>query len=338
MLSKVLGGLGRALMAAGVLVLLFIVYQLWGTNIHTARAQDSLGKEFEQILARAGIDEAPDAADIEIPEPTETSEPSDPAHVDVVEAGPVADDVDLPSYGDPMARIQIPSIGVDNIVVSGSDLQQLKRGPAHHADSPLPGQAGNVAMAGHRTTYGAPFHNFDQVEVGDHIVTTTVQGDFVYEVNDVFIVKPHQVEILDDMDDNRITLIACHPKYSLRERIIVTGILLGQPAPQIEGQEEARVTESELIGEDLDEPATDIDGAISASDQPKGPAIMWALVCAAVWLGTWLVSVALRRRVGQRRRRRGLLIYSPYLIGVPIFLVTLYAFFENFALLLPSSY
>ena len=89
-------------------------------------------------------------------------------------------------------------------------LSQLKRGPGHYPETPLPGQAGNVSIAGHRTTYGQPFHNVDKLEAGDQILTTTVQGEFVYEVDRLEIVDPGDVEILEDQGDNRMTLIACH--------------------------------------------------------------------------------------------------------------------------------
>jgi sortase A len=331
LLSRILGGVGRTLVAAGTLILLFVAYQLWGTNIHTARAQDALEEEFTEILATAPTTSSTT---------TTSTVPGDPNQVDVVPAPLVPADLPLPEYGDPIAQIKIPKIGVDHVVVEGETLEQLKRGPAHYTGTPLPGQAGNSAIAGHRTTYGAPFHNIDKLEVGDQIVVQTMQGEFVYEVDVAnLIVKPNQVEVLEDKGDNRITLTACHPKYSLKERIIVSGVLVGQPAPPIEGQEEARQEALELAAETGETPASaTVDGDLSGISASKTPAIVWGLVCAAVWLATWLASKLVDSRVGKRRRNRRLLVWSPYVLGVPVFLLCLYAFFERFANLLPANY
>lgn len=334
LLSRILGGVGRVLVTAGTLILLFVVYQLWGTNIHTARAQEALDEEFTEVLATV-----PDTSSTTSTTSSSTV-PGDPNQVEVVPAPLVPADLPLPEHGDPIAQIKIPKIGVDHVVVEGETLDQLKRGPAHYTGTPLPGQEGNSAIAGHRTTYGAPFHNIDKLEVGDQIVVQTMQGEFVYEVDVAnLIVKPSQVEVLDDKGDNRITLTACHPKYSLRERIIVSGVLVGQPAPPIVGQEEARQEAMELAAENGESPAeATIDGDLSGISASKTPAIVWGFVCAAVWLATWLVSKVVDRKIGKRRKNRRLLIWSPYVVGVPLFLLCLYTFFERFANLLPANY
>ena len=113
----------------------------------------------------------------------------------------------------------------------GVTVDQLKRGPGHYEETPLPGQAGNAAIAGHRTTYGAPFNRIDELEPGDEIVVTTVQGEFTYIVKEQLIVSPKQVEVLEDAGDNRLTLTACHPKYSARERIVVVSELAEDEEP-----------------------------------------------------------------------------------------------------------
>lgn len=332
LLSRILGGLGRTLVTVGTLILLFVAYQLWGTNIHTARAQEALDAEFSQVLATVTTTATTTTA----PSP---SVPEDPNQVALVPAQLAPADLPLPAYGDPVAQIKIPKIGVDHVVVEGVGLDQLKRGPGHYQDTPLPGQAGNSAIAGHRTTYGAPFHNVDKLEPGDQIIVETMQGPFVYEIDvSPFIVKPRQTEVLDDKGDNRITLTACHPKYSLRERIIVTGVLVGQPAPPIVGQEEARQEAVEIVGEGGAYERTEIDGDIGATSPSKVPAVVWGLVCAAVWSATWLASKLVDRRIGKRRKHRRLLTWSPYVVGVPVFLLCLYAFFERFADFLPANF
>jgi sortase A len=331
-LSKLLGAIGRTLITGGTLILLFVAYQLWGTGLQEARSQDELSKQFEEQLAL-------------VDEPTTARPPSDSSdddRVEVQEIEPVASDLPLPAIGDPVAKIRIPSIGVNRTVVSSVLLSQLQRGPGHYPETPMPGKKGNVAIAGHRTTFGQPFHNIDKVENGDQIIFETVQGEFVYEVTDLFIVKPNQVEILEDFGDNRVTLIACHPKYSAAERIIAVGELVGEPVPFIEGQDEARAAAIEAAGQG----AATIDTGFAGEDAARTPAILWGLAAAAVWFVTWLAQVAMRRRARRRadadggRPSRGqrLLTWSPYLVGLPVFLVVLYVFFENFGRLLPASF
>ncbi|MCU1372488.1 MAG: peptidase family protein [Ilumatobacteraceae bacterium] len=342
MLSKVLGGIGRTLITAGTLILLFVAYQLWGTGLQEAKSQKALAKDFEVLLADA------DQTTTTAP-PTTTSTTSTPAGttptIAVQRSEPATQDLPLPAEGDPIAKIKIPAIGVNRTVVSGVPLSQLKRGPGHYPETPLPGQKGNVAIAGHRTTYGQPFHNIDKVKKGDQIIFETVQGTFIYEATDTIIVKPSQVEILEDKGDNRITLIACHPKYSAKERIIVIGKLVGTPAPMLTGQadaqEKARVEDK---GDGLEEGAS-IDGGLSGESVSRWPAVFWGLVAAAIWFVTWVIQTLLRRRIrrdveeGERpTRARRLLTWTPYLVGVPVFMVALYVFFENFGRLLPGNF
>jgi len=328
MISKILGGVGRVLIGAGTLILLFVAYQLWGTNIQAAKAQDSLRGEFAQTL-----ETAPTTA------PTTTADPAvpDTGPVDLVPVATAPADLPLPAYGDPIAKLKIPKIGVESTVVEGVGLDQLKRGPGHYQETPLPGQKGNSAIAGHRTTYGAPFHNVDKLEVGDQMEIQTVQGTFVYVIDTKKIVKPNEVEVLADKGDNRLTLTACHPKYSLRERIVISGVLKGQPAPDLAGQAEARTKAASLAGEG-DGSRTAIDGNLSGIPESKTPAIVWGLICVAIALATWGASKLLDAKVGKRRKNRWLLTWSPYLIGTPVFLVALYVFFENFAVLLPANF
>ena len=261
-----------------------------------------------------------------------TTEPgTDPAEV-----VPAPADLPLPAEGDPVAEIRIPAIGITRTIVEGITLDQLKRGVGHYPTSPLPGQAGNVAIAGHRTTYGQPFHNIDKLRPGDEITFRTLQGEYVYEVIGTEIVEDDDVRVLEDQGDDRVTLIACHPKYSLAQRIIVSAELKGSPAPPIEGQDEVRAAA------DATDPFGSVDGGLSGEPAARWPTVLWGLVCALVWFATWLVQTYLRRRLRAREeqptRVQRLVTWSPYLVGVPVFLVTLYVFFENFARLLPGNY
>lgn len=342
-LSKVLGAIGRTLITAGTLILLFVAYQLWGTGLQEAKSQKVLSKDFEAQLA--SIDQT--TTTTTAPATTTTTAPPDGTTptIAVTKTEPATQDLPLPAEGDPIAKIEIPSIGVNRTVVSGVALSQLKRGPGHYPETPLPGQKGNVAIAGHRTTYGQPFHNIDKVKKGDQIIFTTIQGTFVYKATDTIIVKPSQVEILEDKGDNRITLIACHPKYSAKERIIVVGELVGKPAPQLTGQAEAQEKAREQGNDDALAEGESIDGGLSGTAVSKWPAVFWGLIAAAIWLVTWIIQTLLRRRIrsqvaeGERpTRAQRLLTWTPYLVGVPVFMVALYVFFENFGRLLPGNY
>ena len=86
--------------------------------------------------------------------------------------------------------MQIPKLGLDAIVVAGVDRDDLKRGPGHYPQTRLPGQLGNAAIAGHRTSYGEPFAYIDQLQAGDEITVTTPAGTFIYVVDDSRIVSP----------------------------------------------------------------------------------------------------------------------------------------------------
>ena len=123
--------------------------------------------------------------------------------------------------GDPLGRIRMPSIGVAEVFVEGTDTGDLRRGPGHYPATPLPGQRGTVGIAGHRTTYGAPFRKIDKVRRGDDIVVTMPYGRFTYRVERTRIVKPTDVWVTQRVSYDRLILSACHPLYSAAERIVV---------------------------------------------------------------------------------------------------------------------
>ena len=123
--------------------------------------------------------------------------------------------------GDALGRIRIPEIGVSDVFVEGTAAPDLRRGPGHYPATPLPGQRGTVAIAGHRTTYGAPFHDVDKLARGDRIELDMPYGRFTYRVERLRIVKPTAVEVTDAVGYDRLVLSACHPLYSAAQRIIV---------------------------------------------------------------------------------------------------------------------
>jgi len=123
--------------------------------------------------------------------------------------------------GDPLGRIRMPSIGVSEVFVQGTGTSDLRRGPGHYPATPLPGQRGTVAIAGHRTTYGAPFHDVDDLDRGDRIELAMPYGRFTYRVERTRIVPPTATEVTDRVSYDRLVLSACHPLYSAAQRIIV---------------------------------------------------------------------------------------------------------------------
>lgn len=300
-LAKVLGGFGRVLIWTGVIILLFVAYQLWGTNLAEARAQDDLESEFEDLLL-----ESPAPS-----EPTSTTTPEDdePGTTTTVPEGLF----EAPEPGQAMARIEIPEIGVDKIVVEGVSRSDLKKGPGHYPDTPFPGQPGNAAIAGHRTTYGAPFHRIDELAVDDQITVTTLQGRFTYQVIGQEIVSPSDIHVIDDMDDDRLTLTSCHPKYSARQRIIVSAVLVDEPAPTT--PRATREIDQSVETETLDGDETG----------PIEPVVIFGLIALAVWLFFYVLS---------RKWRR----WPSYALGVVPFTVSLFVWFGAVAELLPSNF
>ena len=123
--------------------------------------------------------------------------------------------------GDAMGRIVMPSIGVSEVFVEGTGAGDLRRGPGHYPATPLPGERGTVAIAGHRTTYGAPFRDIDDLERGDRIELRMPYGRFAYRVERTRIVPPTEVSVTARAAYDRLVLSACHPLYSAAERIVV---------------------------------------------------------------------------------------------------------------------
>jgi sortase A len=326
-LARLLGGVGRTMITAGVLLLAFVAYQLWGTGLRTAQAQGRLDDQFQEQLDAAGQLVGEDPTTTTTAPPTTTAGPTTTERLPPSTV-PALPPEALPQRGEAAGRIVIDRIGIDWTFVEGVGVPDLKLGPGHYPETPLPGQAGNVGIAGHRTTYGAPFGDIDQLRPGDEIRVQTVQGDFVYQVIVAeeadpgvghFIVTPDRVDVLDDMGDNRLTLTACHPRYSAAQRIIVQAELIGEPAPPTPRSEaEAAVAASAR-------PDT-LDGVQGEAVDPW-PAILWGLAGALVWLVCWAISKRFRRAT-----------VPVYVAGLVAFVPALYLCFENVSLLLPANY
>jgi sortase A len=272
-----LRGIGKTCIAAGLLILAFVAYQLWGTGLTESRAQHRLKA---QILA-----------------PLPAVAPTAPIPV-------------VP--GEAVALLQIPKIGVDAAVVEGVSVTDLQHGPGHYPTTPLPGQRGNSAIAGHRTTYGAPFYRLNELKKGDDIFVTTraSKNPFHYVVDHQMDVSPSDVAVLDPTPDNRLTLTTCTPRFTAEKRLIVVAELVGQVDPHPPTPVKAA---AHLQGADLSGQATS-----------KIPAILWGLACALVWGLAWVIGVKWRR-------------WPTYVLASPVFLVCLFFFFQNFARFVPAN-
>jgi sortase A len=133
--------------------------------------------------------------------------------------------------GESLTRLMIPSLDVDVVVVQGTTAAALRAGAGHYPESPLPCELGNVAIAGHRTTYGRPFHNLDLLSPGDDIILETPVGTCTYKVNkDPFVVEPTNFSVLDRTSTGTLTLTTCHPKNSAAQRLIIQANLQGPAA------------------------------------------------------------------------------------------------------------
>jgi sortase A len=209
----VLKWIGRSLIAAGVLILLFVVYQLFGTNIIARQNQRALEAELEQAIA------APDPSPSPVPSPSPGAAPS-PA------PSPSPAPAVVPVAGGGVGFLEAPSIGLRAVVVEGVGVRDLRKGPGHLPQSALPGEQGNVVVSGHRTTYGAPFARLDELDDGDMLRMVTPAGTFDYRVTSKRIVAPTEVSVIAPTEDARLTLTTCHPKFSAKQRLIVVASLV----------------------------------------------------------------------------------------------------------------
>ena len=127
--------------------------------------------------------------------------------------------------GDPLGRLRIPSLGVKFVFVEGANPKQLEKGPGHYAGTALPGEHGTVGVAGHRTTYLAPFRNIDSLRKGDSIVLQMPYARFRYEVEGSLVVSPSNTESLRPVKHDRLVLTTCTPLFSAAQRLVVTAKL-----------------------------------------------------------------------------------------------------------------
>jgi sortase A len=229
----------------GAILVLFVAWQLWGTSITEHHAQSSLAGQFATLTK--GSPNPSRSAKLAVRSPV--TPPKDSRAGAVAPVAPPsakatsttsateppltpAGTVDEPAQGALVGRIQIPAIGLSQYVVEGTSASDLSLGPGHYAGTPLPGESGNIAIAGHRTTYGAPFDHLDELEAGDDLYLTAASGSqYRYVVSRApFAVLPTDVAVLDEFGDDRVTLTTCTPKFSASERLVVVAKLVSSGA------------------------------------------------------------------------------------------------------------
>ncbi len=203
-LRRVVGAFGEVLITAGLLLLLFVAWQLWWTDVTANREQAGTIASLEQ-----------DFGDVQ--------------HGGLAGPEPVATLKKIP-LGEAFAIVRIPRFGADfaRPVIEGSDRGVLKKGVGHYPGTAMPGQVGNFAVSGHRTTYGRPFHNIDRLRKGDVIVVETKANFVVYAVDRHVLVRPWQVEVIAPVPQHpgatptaaMMTMTSCHPKYSATQRYV----------------------------------------------------------------------------------------------------------------------
>lgn len=341
------GGLGRTLIAMGLLLFAFIAYQLWGTGIQTARAQQSLSNELRAQFATtttvtttttAPPPSTPDSLPSSGPLPTTTTSTT------TLPPFPLSSRVEL---GAPMARLEIPAIHVDYIVVEGVRVVDLQRGPGHFPESRQPGQLGNVAIACHRTTYGAPCYDLDHLRAGDKILLTTTAGTYVYGVTDSEVVSPRSYsQVVPSRDNSSATLAltTCTPIGTANKRLVIHAALL----PQLSSPAFSGVTATTIAHPSSVPGGTSPSSNISPTTVEPSSAMVFDSNDAfaqgwfdrpslVVQCAIWAVLLGLITFVAYRIGRRFHRLWVAFAVGAVPFVVTLYFCFENLNLLLPAS-
>ncbi len=228
MIRAAVRGLGELLITFGLVLLLFVTWQLWWTDIVAGAEQQQIASELREGWA----DDRPEPVQAgSTPEPTQVPVPST--------AEPPA--VAAPGPGAAFALVHIPRFGADfaRPVIEGTTLDLLRKGVGHYTDTALPGAVGNFAVAGHRTTYGKPFNQIADLVPGDAVVVETKEAWFTYRVRSSTIVTPDRVDVIAPVPEQvsavpterLLTMTSCHPMYSAQQRYIVYAVLESwQPA------------------------------------------------------------------------------------------------------------
>jgi sortase A len=205
--------LSIALMTAGVVLLvdvgLTVAYQEPVSSIYGALQQNAAEGELEEIASSEPV-----LADLRATE--RVTDPYQRAQILARRFGARAE------AGEPIGRIEAPSMdGLDAVIIEGTNSADLQKGPGRYPGTSFPGEGRTIGVAGHRTTYGAPFRHIDSMSVEDEITVEMPYATFIYEVEKTEIVDPSEVEVVRNVGYERLVLSACHPLYSAAERYIV---------------------------------------------------------------------------------------------------------------------
>jgi sortase A len=312
-IRRLIREIGLGLITAGVVVLLFVGYQLFGTNIAEAASQNQLRQQWEHQVAPQAETPTTSAT-----VPGTTSAPITTAPPATV-VGPSA------PIGAAVAHLVIPKIGVNKFIVEGVGIDDLRKGPGHYPQTPMPGEKGNAAIAGHRTTYGAPFYRLNELQPGDDIFITTKQGKFHYTVALSRVVKPTEISVLDPTPDSRLTLTTCNPRFSASTRLIVISKLVDLPAPTVVPAVPSTPSSGQVSAGAVLAQETPL--SLGSGDHKAWPAtLFFGIVGLIMWLGVRLWGAF----IGRVR-------WLPYVVGIPMCLVPLWFAFENVVRLLPAN-
>ena len=344
-----LGRLGSSLIILGLLMFLFVGYQLWGTGIEEAQSQNKLENRFGEIAVATSTTPSTSLA-------PSTSEP--PVVTTVAPSKPI-----VINEGDPIAIIEMPTIGVTKYVVAGVQTADLKKGPGHYPATPFPGELGNASIAGHRTTYGEPFRHLDDLNIGDPIVITDLLGrQFTYLVSNQQVVEANDSWVVATTDPTKaiLTLTTCHPEFSAKQRLIVSAELdvtqsgiatspaaiyakntsgtTSDPSPEVVTTEVSTtdVTETPtttttttpeiFVDDSIDSESADALSRGWFSDLSAIPqTLLWGLLELLIVMGAWRVAKKFRNRI------------IGAAVGFIPFFVVLYFVFQNVNRLLPPN-
>ena len=378
--------------------ILFVLFQLYGPGVFAYQSQSNLSGKFDAVAPSFELTAMPiflptttittSTTSTLPPVPTSTVVPSEttlpvesfvpsettlPPVIDptmVEQSVAAVSRVTKASQGDVIGRIMAPSIGLDKFIVEGAGATDLRSAIGRYRGTAFIGDKGNVALAGHRTTYGAPFGRIGDLLPGDKINILTPVGTAIYEVLDPVvasklwagtvreigggysIVGPSDEFVLADVGDNRLTLTACHPRFSAEERIVVVAQLIGEPFAMLNpefGKSIAQITTPSTLanGEAATAPVDpslnpivpEIDPSLNVVEAPKviqtlqvslnglpnqiAPSIVFALL-------TLVVMTAIAAASEKFGRLRA------YIFGSVPFFIVLWFFFRNLELLLPA--
>lgn len=266
---------GRTLLVVGIVLLAFLFYAFVVTGLEESRSQRALLPAFAVGVQSQSIDSI----------------------------------AKVPVPGRPVAIIEIPRIGLHQVVVEGSSPELLKLGPGHLPDTPLPGEFGNSVVLGRRLTYGAPFARLDEMQTGDSVTMVTGQGSFTYVVNRVGYVLPGQPDVTGPTLDSRLTLVTAGPSFAPSTRLVVVGVLQGNPVG-------VPTRASVAVAPDEFGQSGNVTGLLLA--------ILWGLAL--------LATILLTRRI-----YRVWPVRAAYVVTTPALILFLWLVFENLDRLLPGT-